>query len=732
MSSTLNTTFTGDSKQLEAAYQKILRENVKLREEAKKTHEEAKHHGEEQEGLGEKITESMSEQVAELGKMAVAWASVEKAVELVNEEYERQIELAEKAAEATREVGNQRGAVIRNLGPISGHQREEFFEHLEGVSLRRGLKEMEADQAVNYALSATGGDRERALELIDLAAEAAPEGGGDTVGQIARGVEQVRTVSHDEDQRANLGRLFALQKISPIKDVENVAAYTVPAVMGLTAQGASFEESGALFSALAKTSGDVEGRRTRTAVINLQAGLKKFFDPEAQEKQVRESIEHLGNLGVGEQADQGLVGRLSQFLHAQGVKNLPHDLADQVKLLKERPEWGQAFVSQETAGLARPTSVTDQIRALQENEELRKQFLKGFTPEAQAKGAELELLRSGSATAQMFSEQTKALGGTDYRAGAEQQLATIGGDPYIQRMLQQRIAEVAEEQHRAGDFGRADQGGALKAIEELLDQTNQGMGSGLGNWWRRKKAEYQITQLGEDPGKLYERMAREQIFNLRYQPGGDVGGAAASYATPEMVAGQMSDEEMAARRGITRTADPERLRKARIAEEALERWRRVHAAEAEHHEGAIHEATPANRPDLSVLWDMAPAFEKSGLLDRGLIAGVENNPQPSPDETRQLLSDARAAKYDLERKGHWEDRDGTRFWAGEKTDAAPTADELKQAQSLAPVIALLEKLLEAAEKGNQDKAQQHRESQASARQFGARTMGQRVSGREVA
>lgn len=713
MSSSLETKFTGDSKQLEAAYQKIQRENVKLREEAKKAHEEHKHAGEEQEGLLDRVSESMGEQVAELGKMALAWASVEKAVELVNEEYERQVQLAEKAAAATGGAGAQRGAVLRNLGPVSGDERKEFFERLEEIGLRRGLKEDEADQAVNFTLSATGGDRERALELIDLAARAVPEGGGDTVGQVGRGIEQIRTASHDEDQEANLGRLFSLQKVAPIKDVENIAAYMVPAIQNMGAMGDSFEESGGLFAALAKTSGDVEGRRTRTAVTNLQGALHDFFDPEKQAKSVRDRLAHLGSLEVGEPPDEALAGRLGEFLQGRGVKmdlTHPEQLKDAVQLLKERPEWGQQFVGQEAARMPTAKTVSEQIHALQQNDELRKRFLTGggFTPEAQARGADTELLRGGSDTAKMFDEASADLKRTNYKQAAQKQLQTIASEPTIQRMQQQRIGQVAEEQSAAGDFQRADVGTALKAIEQMLDQTNQGMGSGLGNWWSQKQAQYRLTQLGEDPKKVVKEYAQRQIFNLRYAV--PEGVKPSQETIGDVLSGKMSEEELARRKGIVRTTDEERLRKAKIAEEANERYQAIGRREEGHEEEATEEATPQSVAELR-----ARIAEGRKQLQRTSGQAYHERTGAAVDEEGNITGDPDANYQAHRTKG-----------SVEKEKQLERQVDLQQRQ-----LEALERLLEQFKTTQEQAAQHHNENKTTGRAGAVRASGRTAVGREA-
>jgi hypothetical protein len=590
MSSSLETKFTGDSKHLEAAYQKIQRENVKLREEAKKTAEEHKHAGEEGIDLGEKLSESIGEQVEELVKMGAEWLTVGKAIELVNEEYERQIELAEKAADTVRDTGAQRAPVLRNLGPVSGDERREFFEQLEKISLKRGLKEDEADQAVNFALSATGGNRDRALGLVDLAAQAAPEGGGDTVGQIARSIEQMRTVTKRDDDQANLGLLFSAQKISPIKEIENISNYAVPAAMGLTAQGASPEEAFALFSTLAKASGDVEGRRTRTAVTNLYGGLSKFFDPDAQAKRVRDQLAHQGSLQIGETPDAALQGRVGDFLKGHGFKSVPHDFKDQMQILKERPELGQQFVAEETGRLPSPKSVTDQIRALQQNDELRKQFFQEFSPEAQAKGADIELLRGGSETAKQFTAQTKELQATDYRQAAGHQIETIASEPAIQRLRQHKVSEVQEEQSFAGDFAKADRGTYRQALEKMLDSTQDYLLSSMGNWGTMKGFDYDTIIGQKDPAEEFNRRARGIIFNLKYDvpEGLKIGG------DHRFARGEAGDAELLDA-GIVPTQDAEHLRKAKIAQDALDEMNALRAREsaAGAEAQATEEATPA-------------------------------------------------------------------------------------------------------------------------------------------
>lgn len=730
---TNKTIFTADPTELVKAYQQIQRENLKLREESQKTAEEAKHHAEETESALDVVKESISEQVTELGKLAIGWVSVEKAVDLVKEAYERQIELAKQAAEATTETGASRASVIRNLGPISAAERREFFEQSEKIQLQTGFDEADMNEVLNYALSATGGNRERSLELAAEAGKFAPEGGA-AAAQTARAIEQISFATGDRDIERSAGRLSQMQVRASIPDTENIAQYMTPAVQNMMAMGDSFEEATAAFAALAKPMGDFTGRRARTAGTTLDRAMIDFFDPEKQRKQVDAELAQVLSPRTGEEANHEYLAKVRSFLQRKGVKQTPQDEYQFAELAKElfdeknHPEWAAEFAQQQAAEMPTPKTFEDRLHALQQSEDLKKRFRMTYTPDAQATGAELRLLEGGTQEAQLFDQTLKDLRGTDYREAEKQTTATIASEPTIALLKQKKLAEVAEEQMKAGDFKKAQIGLAQEALHKTLSQSNQGFFSGIGNWLRELGVGVATSIAGRDPNEVYAEQIREEIFGLKYDFQEESFYGADRHAHAK---GVLSDEELAKRMGATRTADEERLRKAKISESQFARWQtlRDDLAGAAFHR-AEEEATPAGEgPSPRKLLEHWREESEGSGVERGDLSLLDLSGEQLGGREKDLFKlrdEAKRAAYDLSHEGKFVEGKFDK----DAPDHAPTETDLATAKALEKLAEQIERLIVATEHGNHQAAQEHRENQASSRSSGARMNGQRKTGRE--
>lgn len=730
MSSTLKTVFTGDSKQLESAYEKISKENAKLREEMEKTSSAHKHAHEEGVDWAEKLGEAIGEQAGELVKMATAYASVEKAIELVNEEIERQIELQAEAAEVSVAQGGYRAELARNLGDKSPEQFQEFLEKMEGLGLTTGATS-EDMRAINDAIGMTGGDEERALATVAEALKYVPEGGA-ALTPIARAIEQARSITKSDDLETNYGLMASIQATSPISTTEDIAQYVFPSVQNLTTQGGSVPEAVAVASALAKGTGDLSGRKSRAGTTSFFEGVQSFFDEDKARERFENQLGHQRSLRAGEKPDETLHADLEAFAKSKGIKNVPKEMRELVKLMTdpdERPELGREFIDSRVAafrGRAGQT-FTERLHALQDDEELRRQFQSVYKADAVSRGATLAILDKSSPIAAQFEETSHAMNAIDLKQAARHQAEVIASDPHVQRMKLKRMIDEANEQYLAA-AGTLAEGGILR---EGLAKTFKNTGMGALESKLESLAFEAQTGLGtHDTFDYVMQQMVQRRHAMRYD-----------HHEAQMVRG-----EIVTPASDVRTQDPERLAKADLLDRSIQSLELLH----EDMEATKQQMARARAPMEKALREIDTVRlqdEQQTLLRRtGGLVGHDINDQlielagSDPEqmlghapELRQLLAQAKNTQYDLTHRGHFVNGK----FDPNAPDRDPNAYDRRQAEELGPTIAMLTKLVQVVERlderekhGQEQAERHHQENAAAGRQSQARAAGAKRHGRE--
>lgn len=731
MSSTLKTVFTGDSKQLESAYEKISKENAKLREEMQKTSTAHKHAHEEGVDVAEKLGEAISEQVSALTEMATGYLTVEKAIELVNEEIERQIELQAEAAQTSVGQGATRAGLARNLGDKSPEEFQEYVERIERLALKTGISTDDVVAAVNDAIGMTGGDEDRALATVAEAAKYVPEGGA-SLTPIARAIEQARSITKSDDMERNYGLMAAIQATSPISTTEDIAQYVFPSVQNLTTQGGSVPEAVGLASALAKGTGDLSGRKSRAGTTSFYEGVQSFFEEDTARERFENQLGHQRSLRAGEKPDEKLHAELDGFLKTKGLKNLPKDLRELVKLVTdpdERPELGREFVDSQLAAFKGKAggTFTERLHALQHDEELRQKFQSVYKADAVSRGATLAILDASSPIAAQFEQTSQAMGGIDLKEAARHQAEVITSDPHVQRMKQAHKMDELNEQFLAASQTLAEAGVLRAALKKTAQNT--GMGA-LEGKLEGLAFEAQTGFGTHDVFDYFMTQMQNRRHALRYD-----------HHRAQMVRG-----EVVTPASDVRTDDADRLAKAELLDHAIEQLAALQKDIDRTKQAAARVRAPIEKAfrdiDAARLHDeQQVALRKAAALpgvdiSEQMIAAASADPEAmaghAPDLQR-LLTQAKRAQYDLTHRGHYVN--------GKFDPNAPDRDpndyDRRQAKELGGTIDLLTKLVAAVERlekreehGQAQAERHHTENAAAGRQGAARAQGAKKRGVE--
>ena len=198
------------------------------------------------------------------------------AVQLVRSEYERLIEVQQRAAEKSLSVAETQERALTNLGAETPEERDAFIKQAQKISRDRGVSLRDVYLRSSDALSARGDQSvEAAMQAVEASFLFAP--GDSAAGQAGAGaaLDIGRVTGATSIQ--SLGYLQSLGKQARITDPQRLAVNATPAIMATIASGATPQTGGAMFAALTQGMGDIRGESSRTATIQLSRQIKEFF-----------------------------------------------------------------------------------------------------------------------------------------------------------------------------------------------------------------------------------------------------------------------------------------------------------------------------------------------------------------------------------------------------------------------------------------------------------------------
>lgn len=234
--------------------------------------------------------------IAKVGAWAASFASAATVLRGVTEEMRLQQELIDKRNATQVSVGEARNTLIRTLAGSSDAEVNTALAASESIARATGVSETKIAPALGDAISAIGGDVNKASEATRVAASYM-RGSPDEIVEMAGSLLDVSKTTGTADATANLGLYQLMGKLSRVNN-PNQMQQTIPgALVGAGSFGASYREGGALFAALSNASADKFGRSSRTATVRLAEQLMGY---------------DLGAGGAQEIADKAAAGRERQ------------------------------------------------------------------------------------------------------------------------------------------------------------------------------------------------------------------------------------------------------------------------------------------------------------------------------------------------------------------------------------------------------------------------------------
>ena len=279
---TTTQTFTGDSSNLEKAYQSLAKEVARLESANQKL---AGQMATQSEGVarGMKSQENaIGSALGSLKSYAMGFASVGAAASLVNRALEEQMRLSKEIADTNIEAGKSQGDVLTNLVGVDPAEQRRILGEINRIQRDTGFGSIdELNRGAAAAISASGGDVSGALDALREAARLSvlkPE----QLKTVAGGALDVRSATGIQDQRQNLGLLLSFQSAARGTGLERVARNAAPAIGSMAKsvpsdQKEAARQSAALLAALSQGAKDFTLESTATAGIQLADHMTEFF-----------------------------------------------------------------------------------------------------------------------------------------------------------------------------------------------------------------------------------------------------------------------------------------------------------------------------------------------------------------------------------------------------------------------------------------------------------------------
>ncbi len=205
-----------------------------------------------------------------------AGAGILGAYRLIRAELEHIIELQDRAFRSQVTLASAQRSLRLNLAGQPSSVIDEAFATASRIAQQRGIGEAQATLALAQAVSSTGGDLQRAAELTDLAAQIRPDQPGE-LGGISGALGDIGNAIGTTDPRESLGFFLTVAGLSRVAESERQFKNIPVAIKGLTGEGFSAADAGALFAAQTIGAGDVTGELSGTAVISFASQINEFF-----------------------------------------------------------------------------------------------------------------------------------------------------------------------------------------------------------------------------------------------------------------------------------------------------------------------------------------------------------------------------------------------------------------------------------------------------------------------
>jgi hypothetical protein len=264
--------FDADGKSVERELEKMRKEYDKLLQKMGQLEKDSEKAARSQKSHFEGVATSLMGAVT-------GYITLQQALEEVNAELQRQIDLQRRAAQANVTVASSQASVRKNIGDVTTAQFQTFLQGVQAIQRETGFANLaQLNTAAADVLSATGSNQATTLEVLKATAPIfrdKPE----ELAQFAGGVADVMSASGSSAEEATALALagFGQSRTTSLTAFKNVAqAIKSGGAFSGVGDKQTSEEIIALFGTMSRFSGDVEGGSTRTAVVKFMEKMEAF------------------------------------------------------------------------------------------------------------------------------------------------------------------------------------------------------------------------------------------------------------------------------------------------------------------------------------------------------------------------------------------------------------------------------------------------------------------------
>lgn len=505
MSSSLQTTFTADSRQLEDAYQRIARENVKLRESARQAADEAHHgHGQATQAAHQQAG-AITGVLTQLGSMVSVYGTIKTAVMAVNDQIKAQIDLQKKAADAQSSMAMPRASLLQNLGGNVSPQEIAEVKQTIDLAAQKGYGQRDVLTTGYGELASatpTMTQKER-QEAFMLAARYAPQ--PELAGVVASGIGDAMSLTGSRDPLENLGLIAATARESRSVTPQAVAQFMVPAAANIKANyGDSASESMALVLALQDASKDAEGRTSSTMAIEMATQAQEFTSAERVQDLTLKRLAAEKHVGPFGRHDEAFDDRLRVFLAKSGQGSISlGSTEDQIAYMEEHRELQDKFIASEQKRYGSDLKSTHaRIALLQQNKQLGEEFLKDLHGEARPLGFAKQLIRNdpGAEVSQIYEKEIAGgiPTGEAAKAEARRAIANMEADPAIQARRSELAMSNTTQMMLEARQQDAEKARSREQAAQMLEASGV---VGAKKWLMEKQYDVELARGNLEPAK---------------------------------------------------------------------------------------------------------------------------------------------------------------------------------------------------------------------------------------
>lgn len=405
------------------------------------------------------------------------------ALQLINKEYDAIKERQAASARESMTVADAEINALRNLGPTTAAERDEFLTAIQQMSRETGVSRKDLYLRAASALSAKGAlPTETALQAVELSAQLVPEDAEEGEA-VAGSMLDIMKLTGSKDPNAALGLLARVGEQSRIKSTGYLAKNVAPGLVTDILRGDKPEEAAALFSTISQAIVDTTGEKSRVIMSKLADQLEEALPEEKTGlKSTRERIEAI-------QKDPKLQKRLIPELKLGATGGGPLEV-----LLKgegQTTETYRQFLADATTMEENAEYITNQIDLIR-GTELQRTAQFGRTVKTAAEelavadqpGARIGLVREqfvpllkqvgmGDMATKLEELSVRASGDEledfmESLADQERRLRMRGGEAW----RRQEVERVGEEKVLARERTREAQADILQALREMYEQIN--------------------------------------------------------------------------------------------------------------------------------------------------------------------------------------------------------------------------------------------------------------------